>query len=65
MTFEKTPAKTGAGIYSVQGIHKDIKVSWADNSTLVIETKKEYVSRQKLEQVQSFDDRIKINYIDK
>lgn len=62
MTFEKTSVKTGAGIYSVQGIHKDIKVSWADNSTLVIETKKEYVSRQKLDHVQSFDDEININY---
>ncbi|MBL7893741.1 MAG: hypothetical protein JNK50_00505 [Bacteroidia bacterium] len=56
---------TGAGIYSVKGINKGLKVYWADNSTIVIETKKEYESRQKLEQVQSFDDLIKINYIDK
>lgn len=61
MTFEKT----GAGIYTIKGIHKELKITWTDNSTLSIETKKEYVSMQKLNNVQSFDDQIKINYIAK
>ncbi len=61
ITFDKT----GAGIYTVKGIHKDLKVIWLDNATITIETKKEYNSLQKLTQVQSFDDNIKINYADK
>ncbi len=59
LTFDRT----GAGIYFVYGIHKDLKVNWADNSTIIIETKEEYKSSQKSSEVKSFSDKIKINYI--
>ncbi len=54
---------TGAGIYSVKGINKNIEVYWVDNSTIVIKTNEEYEPQQKLDQVQSFDNFIKIKYI--
>src|SRR5688500_16721454 len=47
---------TGSGVYSVRGINKDIKARWKDNSTIIIETRKEYISDQKYPQVQSFSD---------
>lgn len=59
ITFDKT----GAGIYTVKGIHKSLKVKWDDNSTITIETDKDNKSLQRLTQVQSFSDIIKINYI--
>ena len=60
LTFDKT----GAGVYTVKGIHKNLKVSWKNNSTLVIETKKDFRSLTKWPQIQSFDDIIKVEYIE-
>lgn len=60
-----TFAKTGAGVYGVKGIHKDLEVFWKDNSTLVVETKADYQSLQKWPQIQSFDDIVKVEYITK
>jgi hypothetical protein len=56
---------TGSGVYSVRGINKDLKARWKDNSTIIIETRKEYISDQKWPQVQSFSDIVTIEYIEK
>ena len=57
------PAANGV-VYGVSGIHSDIKAWWKDNSTIVIETKKEYGSNTRYKEVKSFDDVITINYIE-
>lgn len=53
-----------AGVYAANGIHLGIKTYWKDNDTIVVETKKDYVALQKWEQVQSFKDIVKIEYIE-
>jgi hypothetical protein len=55
---------TGAGIYSVNGINRGIKAYWKDNSTIVIETFKKYEATQKMPQIQSFSDIVKVEYIE-
>jgi len=57
------PAANGA-IYGASGIHSDIKAWWKDNSTIVIETKKEYEVIAHHKEVRSFDDIINIDYIE-
>ena len=56
---------TGSGVYSIRGINKNLKAYWKNNSTIVIETRKEYISEQKWPQVQSFSDIVTIEYIEK
>jgi hypothetical protein len=57
------PAASGAG-YGTSGIHPDIKAWWKGNSTIVIETKKEYEASVHHKEVRSFDDVITIDYIE-
>jgi hypothetical protein len=55
----------GSGVYSVQGNNKGIKVYWKDNSTIVIETFKNYNTTQKLSEIQSFGEVVKVEYVEK
>ena len=57
------PTSNGA-VYETSGIHPEIKALWKDNSTIVIETKKEYTANIQYRQVRSFDDIITIEYIE-
>jgi hypothetical protein len=57
--------KGGSGsIYCVRGSSLPIKAYWKDNSTVVIETKKEYSVEIKHHTVRSFEDIVKIEYIE-
>jgi len=58
------PAASGL-VYGLSGIYPDVKAWWKDNSTIVIETKKEYEANTKNKQVRSFDDIITIDYIER
>jgi len=60
ITFENS----GAGVYAVNGMNLGIKTYWKDNNTIVIETKKSFVAHQRWEQVQSFQDIVKVEYIE-
>lgn len=55
--------QSGSGVYAASGINLGIKTYWKDNNTIVIETKKDYVVLQKWEQVQDFQDIVKVEYI--
>jgi len=55
---------SGGGVYSINGINKGIKAYWKDNSTIIIETFKKYEATSKMPQVQSFNDVVKIEYIE-
>jgi len=54
----------GAGVYATNGISLGIRTYWKDNNTIIIETRKDYLTLQKWEQVQSFDDIVKVEYIE-
>ncbi len=54
----------GGAVYGTSGICPDIKARWKDNSTIVIETKKEYQANTQHKEVRSFDDVITIEYIE-
>lgn len=57
--------KGGSGcIYCVKGENPLIKAYWKNNSTVVIETKKEYVADIRHNQISSFEDVVKIEYIE-
>jgi hypothetical protein len=56
--------QSGAGVYTTNGINLGIRTYWKDNNTIVIETKKDYLALQKWEQVQSFKDIVKVEYIE-
>lgn len=58
------PTASGT-VYRTSGIRPDIKARWKDNSTIVIETKKEYEANTQNKQVRSFDDVITIEYIER
>ena len=51
-------------IYGIHGICHDVKASWKDNSTIVIETKTEYKPMVQNRMVRSFEDSIAIEYIE-
>lgn len=55
---------SGAGVYTVDTIGVNIKTYWIDNHQIVIETKKSYKGMQKWKQVQSFNDIVKVKYIE-
>lgn len=55
------PAASGP-LCGINGIHYDIKASWKDNSTIVIETSNEYELYVQHKQVRSFDDVIVVEY---
>jgi hypothetical protein len=52
-------------VYGTRGIRPDVRAWWKDNSTIVIETKKEYTADTQHKQVRSFDDIISIEYIER
>ena len=54
----------GAGVYAAKGINLSIKTFWKDNQTIVVETKKTYLVLQKWEQVQDYQDIIRVEYIE-
>ena len=54
----------GAGVYATNGISLGIRTYWKDKNTIVIETKKDYLALQKWEQVQSFKEIVKVEYIE-
>jgi len=55
----------GSGcIYNSRGAGLQIEAYWKDNSTITIKTKKEYSAEIKHEQVSSFDDVVKIEYLE-
>lgn len=57
--------KGGSGcIYCARGLSLPIKASWKDNSTIVIETQKEYPVEIKHHTVRSFQDVVKIEYLE-
>lgn len=56
--------KESGSIYAAKGINLDVKAYWKDNSTVVIETKKDYSITTKCKQVQSFQDIVRIEYIE-
>jgi hypothetical protein len=56
--------KSGAGVYAANGINLSIATYWKDNNTIVIETKKEYLTSQKWETIQDFRDILKVEYIE-
>lgn len=60
ITFENS----GSGVYAVNGMNLGIKNYWKDNNKIVIETKKSFVAHQRWEQVQSFQDIVKVEYVE-
>ena len=56
---------SGSGVYAVDTIGVDIKTYWVDNNQIVIETKRNYEGHQKWNQVQSFNDIVKVRYIER
>lgn len=56
--------QASGGIYAVKGINLAINAYWKDNNTVVIETKRDYEAIVKCKQVQSFNDIVKIEYIE-
>jgi hypothetical protein len=56
--------QSAAGVYAANGINLGIKTYWKDNNTIVIETKKDFVVLQKWEEVQSFQDIVKVEFIE-
>lgn len=57
--------KGGSGcMYCAKGSSLPIKAYWKDNNTVVIETKKEYSVITKHDTVRSFEDVVKIEYIE-
>lgn len=56
---------TGSGIYAIRGIDRKLKAYWKDNSTIVIETFKAYEDDQKRTEAQSFDDKVRIEYVER
>lgn len=53
-----------SSVYVVHAIGLDIRAYWVNNNAIVIETKKDYVSNRKQDQVQSFSDVIQVEYVE-
>lgn len=64
INFDRPDGGSGGSIYSLDGIHRDVKAFWKDNQTIVIETKKDYVANTKCTRVRSFADEINIEYVE-
>lgn len=63
--FDHTDRQIAMGsIYTACGINLDIKAYWKDNNTAVIETKKNYAVTKKHQQVESYQDLVKFEYIE-
>ena len=57
------PAASGT-VLRTNGIRPDIKASWKDNSTILIETKKDCPVNMQHKEVRSFNDVISIEYVE-
>jgi hypothetical protein len=57
--------KASGAVYALSGHCPNVKAWWKDNSTIVIETKKEYTKNAQHKQVRSFDDIISIEYVER
>ncbi len=53
------------GIYVVDGIHPDINAFWKNNNTVVIETSKDYSILSQHRLIQSFDDVVNVEYVER
>lgn len=63
-TYVEIAFPTASGpVYGVSGIHSNIKASWKNNSTIVIEAPKELVAILQHKQVRSYDDIITVEYL--
>ena len=58
------PTASGA-VYGLSGICPGVKAWWKDNSTIIIETDKEYTAHSQNREVRSFDDVISIEYVER
>jgi len=56
--------EVSGAIYGAMGICTDVKASWKDNQTILIETPKSYDAHTKCMQVSNFADVIKIEYLE-
>lgn len=57
------PTASGA-VYALVGICPEVNAWWKDNATLIIETRKEYKVLLQHRQVRSFDDVVRIEYLE-
>jgi hypothetical protein len=64
VTIQFSNGASGA-VYGVNGICPGIKASWKNNTTVVIETQKDYHVLSQHNEVRSFDDCIRIEYVEK
>jgi len=65
-TYVAVEFPTASGVvYGMSGICPDVKAWWKGNSTIVIESRKEYTANTQHQQVRSFDDVISIEYIER
>ena len=55
---------SSGSFYGLNRICPDIKASWKDKSTIVVETKKDYSANTQHRQVRSFDEVITIEYVE-
>lgn len=63
LTYVVIHLKGGSGsIYCARGKNLPIEAYWKDNSTIVIETKKDYIAVTQHHQVRSFQDVVKVEY---
>ena len=69
--FTKTPTyvliefPSGSGtIYCTSGIHHDITARWKDNSTIIIQTGKDYLATTQHRVVRSAEDVISVEYVE-
>jgi hypothetical protein len=57
-------ATANTPIFSTNCVNPNIKASWKANSTIVIETKKDYIVITKHKQIRGFEDNVNIEYIE-
>jgi hypothetical protein len=56
---------SSGGIYAVEGIWPELNAFWKDNNTVVIETDKDYTILSQYHLMQSFDDVVKVEYVER
>ena len=56
---------TGSGpVYGTTGIRPDVRAYWKDNTTIVVETRKEYFTAVRFSEIRSLADTVRIEYIE-
>jgi hypothetical protein len=56
--------KSGASVYTVNGVDLDLNVYWKDNNTVIIETRAAYIAISRHgERYQSLDDVVRVEYV--